>query len=260
MRWCWLIWCCMQGRAQPVHSGQLAESARGGLVAAVPAWAYPAALGIDPRPATMIIFGEQIYFTDLSVFRMAYNGKLGEWPYSISWGRDGNKVMYQDRLSLAVSKKVSEAIHIGMRLGYAFDVAGGYGSSGRVIAGIGAAVDISPTLSWKLQFDGLESVNSESLDPNLLLRTALFGRISKVLGCSVELITTGTDPPTIITGIHYNSHDRFYSRLGFATHSRSMLFSEGLRMGNTTLEISAAYHLSLGASMGLMLTQNLKRQ
>jgi hypothetical protein len=177
--------------------------------------------------------------------------------FLFSVSREGITDYLIAKAGVSAGIKLSPGLMMGISIGYSGEKVKGYASSGEMDAGLGILLQLNEKMRVGVQLDHIPSL-FETAKFNFLTKAGLGYYLSEACALSVEVSKVGGKPLIVDLGICYSFHPLFYARLGCSPARSLFSFSTGFRQQHLNIEFGAAYHLSLGPTMGLGLHYRFK--
>jgi len=217
---------------------------------------YSASLAM--RKSTMAgVYGEKKFMSDLSVVESLISFSLKKHGFLFSYSREGITDYLITRGGFSAGIKLASGLMMGIHLGYSGEKIKGYASSVELDAGLGILLQLNEKMRVGVQLDHIPSL-FETAKFSFQTKAGLGYYLSEACALSIEVSKTGGTPLIVDIGICYSFHPLVYARLGCSPARSLFSFSTGFRQRLMNIELGAAYHLSLGPTMGLGLTYRFK--
>jgi len=217
---------------------------------------YSASLAM--RNSTMVgVYGEKKFMSELSVVESLICFSIRKHGFLFSVSREGITDYLITKAGFSAGIKLASGLMMGINLGYSGEKIKGYAPSGELDAGLGILLQLNEKMRVGVQLDHIPSL-FETAKFSFQTKAGFGYYLSEACALSIEISKMGGKPLIVDMGICYSFHPLFYARLGCSPARSLFSFGTGFRQRQLNIEIGAAYHLSLGPTMGLGLTYRFK--
>lgn len=185
----------------------------------------------------------------------------GKGNFGLNLGYAGFKNFNENRLGLAYARHLGKKVALGIQFNHYGYRVPGYQNAAAIFWEAGMIVQLSPLLRGGMQvynpIGGRLGKNSEEKIASAC-RMGLGYDASDQFFVSAEIIKEEDKPVNVQAGFQYRFARSFFARAGFLGESGSAFAGAGIGWKNLRLDLSAAYHASLGFSPGILLVTTFK--
>lgn len=192
-------------------------------------------------------------------FGFAYPTKSG--TFSISATQFGNVNYNEQKIGIGYGKRLLEQLDLGVQLDYFHRGITEYGSANAYTVEIGLLSSVTKTVRIGVHVLNPISIKTFGALQQELPTQFVAGiswQASKKVFFASDFINDTHHPFAAAVGMEYKFSDKFYTRIGFKTLPQQYTFGFGYAISKLKIDVSAAYHTTLGFTPQLTLSYALK--
>lgn len=183
--------------------------------------------------------------------------------FGLSYSGFGYSSYNENRFGLSYGQKLGEQFSAGVQLNYLSTKIGDiYGSTGGLMASIGIQAKLNDNITFGAHVDNLNRLkladyNNERVPT--IIRLGINYKLSETVITTAEVEKDVDAKYVIKGGVEYHPNDMLYLRAGVSSSPMLGSFGVGIKISEFHIDISSAFHQTLGAIPQLSLSYNFSK-